>query len=520
MTGVVYTRDVENNLPYYVVMYNDADACIPSVGDGNHTVYIAKNTGREFLSDGLVSLISAVKKIEKETKTDELNIEFRIGDNAEPEIVNVKPLDMVKSKNKAMPDKEFRDTKALAKCSYLDKVEILSDRAFCNPIGVLGTDPRPLDYSLFNEMHMATIWSSGRSMLGYQAVEQNLMQKIGNRPYISVNCIFDGLTPANLPQQFRYRLNQLYERKLREDNTLHYKLEYDVIYNVYDFNIDQRLKKLENEDFSEDEISLLRRSLFKITNNTISRYDRMIADDEEVLRELFKIRSEISCYNPLQETNVLKLYKYLSELMSAIKKYGTLQFARHDRCMFMAKIMCKSLVDRGLVSVQDMAVYMNGITVVKPDIMLGAYDIRNDEYRQSRSGNMQTSIEEDLAKLDSRIKLDKAVIDKAIKEAGFTFTYEQFDSFIKKSINYREKIILEYRSVLCLILDIIVRVGDLLGIAREDMSYLEIDELLSYHSRDSYIQIIEQRRNMYHAYSYLILPDVIFGVGDIDVIEK
>ena len=61
--------------------------------------------------------------------------------------------------------------------------------------------------------------------------------------------------------------------------------------------------------------------------------------------------------------------------------------------------------------------------------------------------------------------------------------------------------------------------GDILGIAREDMSYLEIQDLLSYHSRDSYIQIIEMRRNMYHANRYLMLPEVIFDVGDIDVVD-
>ena len=74
-------------------------------------------------------------------------------------------------------------------------------------------------------------------------------------------------------------------------------------------------------------------------------------------------------------------------------------------------------------------------------------------------------------------------------------------------------------SSISLILDMIAVVGELHGIDREDMSYLEIQELISYHSRDSYIQIIQSRRDMYHAYSYLVLPDLIFDVGDIDVIE-
>ena len=77
----------------------------------------------------------------------------------------------------------------------------------------------------------------------------------------------------------------------------------------------------------------------------------------------------------------------------------------------------------------------------------------------------------------------------------------------------------ECKKSLSLILDMITHLGEILGIAKEDLSYLEIQDLLSYHSRDSYIQIIESRRNMYHANMYLVLPDVIFGVGDMDVID-
>ncbi len=46
----------------------------------------------------------------------------------------------------------------------------------------------------------------------------------------------------------------------------------------------------------------------------------------------------------------------------------------------------------------------------------------------------------------------------------------------------------EFTKSLSLMLDVIVKLGEVMAIPREDMSYLEIQDLLSYHSRDSYIQ--------------------------------
>ena len=46
-----------------------------------------------------------------------------------------------------------------------------------------------------------------------------------------------------------------------------------------------------------------------------------------------------------------------------------------------------------------------------------------------------------------------------------------------------------------------------------------LPDFLSYHSRDAYMGMIEERRNVYHSYCSLMLPNLIRGVGDIDVID-
>ena len=115
--------------------------------------------------------------------------------------------------------------------------------------------------------------------------------------------------------------------------------------------------------------------------------------------------------------------------------------------------------------------------------------------------------------------LDENVLSQALKDIGFDIRPSDFISLVSDMKKNKAYFRFEFIKSVSLILDMIVVVGNLHGIDREDMSYLEIQELISYHSRDSYIQIIQSRRDMYHAYSYLVLPELIFNVGDIDVIE-
>jgi hypothetical protein len=182
---------------------------------------------------------------------------------------------------------------------------------------------------------------------------------------------------------------------------------------------------------------------------------------------------------------------------------------------------CRTLVEKGYVSKEDMLAFIeaaipgrNVIKQLSDEESKSVYDIRNDEIRFRKDKDATRKSCANAADL-----LDKAVIEKALKTAGFEFTADEFINYIMTAMQNREYFKEDFLKSLGMLLDIIRRLGDLHGIAREDMSYLEIQELLSYHSRDAYIHIIEERRNMYHAYSHLLLPEVIFNVGDIDVIE-
>lgn len=545
ISGVCFTRDIFYNRPYYMITYYDNEDA--ALTDGNKVVktrWIAKNVSREFVDLRFLKVIENVRKIEASYPDAEaLDIEFSVSKDERVEIIQVKPFVEVSNRSGIMSDRDFIDTKAFAKCSYLDKSHILSDTAYENPALTIGNNPRPLDYSLYRELITAKIWNEAIRELGYTAVDDEVMQKIGNKPYISVSCCFDAFTPKAVDEQLRYKLTEYYGEKLKNNKSAHAQIEYEIIYNTYDFNIEDRLGELAEHGFTEAEIQTLKNSLHEVTGYTLRHYDGMCSEDMNSIETMVNLRHEIRNQHPLQENNVMKLYKYISELLDSIKKYGTPQFVRQERCAVMAECFCRSLVDKGYFTQTEMDAFKSSISTVKVEFerdyrryangimsreefnkLYGhlrpeTYDIRTDCYRNMDSEAVVAELEAEANMTGEARLLDTDKLKQAIADAEFNITPEKLMDFIIRSTKNKEYFRFEFTKSLSLILEIIIKLGDKLGIAREDMSYLEIQDLLSYHSRDSYIQIIEQRRDMYHANTYLILPEVIFAVGDIDVID-
>lgn len=333
LSGVVFTRDIIHNRPYYMITYDD-NGSTDSVtsGQGGKTKWIAKNVSREFVDERFLKLLQAVRELERTFYCVEaLDIEFAVNRQEQVIIFQVRPLAAVIGHPRIMSDRDFIDTKAYAKCSYLDKSHILSDMAYWNPAEIIGTNPRPLDYSLYRELITAGIWNEGLDVLGYEQVGDELMQKIGNKPYISVNYTFLGLTPKGLEKSLKDKLFCYYEEQLRADKTAHDKIEFEIVLNAYDFMTEQKLKAYKEHGFTDAEIGQLKDALFELTSQIIYHYDGQCKADMESLARLTNLRHEIRRHAPLSETNIMKLYKYVEELLDSIREHGTPQFSRQAR---------------------------------------------------------------------------------------------------------------------------------------------------------------------------------------------
>ncbi len=544
MCGVCYTRDIYYGRPYYMVVYNYLDEMRDDKAQTkSRTKWIANNVSREFLDESFMSLIFAARDLEKAIEIQEFSIEFGIDADDNIIVYQVKPMDRLVGSHILMTDREFSDTKAFAKCNYLDTHHIMSHHAYWNPSKMIGSEPRPLDYSLFKGILTSGIWGETVEQLGYQNAEGSLMHRVGNKPYVSIDCLFNALIPAGMDRILRDKIFNYYEKSLTDNRRKHRKVDSAVVFGSYNFSTARRLRKLSHYGFSQEEIDSFGESLLQLTENIINSYEELHDQDTEALTKLMITRRRVRELKPQEETNSMKLYSYVSELIEAMRTYCSPGYTRQERCEFIAKGFCNSLVHEKYLTRDDIDAFRMSLDTVsscfKKDfedyisgklcwedfdgkyghLRISICDIRAHSYRKLYS-NLETI--RDYENTDTRRMskaLDRDVIVKALEESKLNVEPDKLINFINGASELADSYRFEYAKSIGLLLDIIARLGELIGIDKEDMSYLEIQDLDAYHSRDSYVMTIEARRNMYHAYSYLVLPDVIINVGDMDVID-
>jgi len=98
--------------------------------------------------------------------------------------------------------------------------------------------------------------------------------------------------------------------------------------------------------------------------------------------------------------------------------------------------------------------------------------------------------------------------------------------FIRNSIEWREIIKFEYTKNLSMALELIAKLGETLGFSREDMSYLDIDTILSSKDLDDELKkeiwscVVASRRKRYVIQEKLSLPPLIFSSEDFSYITS
>lgn len=552
ISGVIYTRDIIFDRPYYMVNYcDDGTNRTITGGVGDKNMWIARNVSREFLSEKFYKLIDAIREIEKiYDEREVLTVEFSIDNNDCIIIYQVSVVDTCIGNKKSITDHEFMDTKAFAKCNYLDNNQILSEHAYFSLSDIIGSNPRPLDYTLLRVLITSKIWNESLVKLGYSNVDDEIMVKVGNKPYISVNNTYRCLIPGGLDNSLKDKLLIFFEDKIKEEGKGDVAIENGNTFGIYNCTTDSKIERLKDNGFTDEECKKIAKELLGVTKNIICDYDRILEEEDRALEELVSLRHEIRANSPLTETNSMKLYGYITKLFELIKKNISPQYTRHSRSYAIAKSILLSMVEKGYFSYEQVLSYVRSIPNVMSDFVVD-YDkycmgkLPLDEFL-AKYGHLRVEIfnlrtecykkvyTEDFTKkpilkngdnlsIGSRTseinRIDADTVQSALDKASFGIDAECFLHFVEATIQNKEKYVFEFTKSLGLMLDIIIRLGETLGIAREDMSYLEIQDLLSYHSRDTYIQMISERRNMYYANTNLILPGTIYGVGDIDVIS-
>ena len=197
---------------------------------------------------------------------------------------------------------------------------MLSDMAFWNPSEIIGSNPRPLDYSLYRRIITHRAWNEGLRPLGYCPLEEDLMYQVGNKPYINLNYSFYSLIPDSLPEDLKKRLVVYYRERLQEDLSAHDKIEFEIVFSCYDFMTEENSRKLLLHGFTEEERKQIVAEVKRLTMDAVLKHNAILSQDKGSLSILEFTRMEIEKIGE-NCNNAKELIETVKWLLEAITRY-------------------------------------------------------------------------------------------------------------------------------------------------------------------------------------------------------
>ena len=571
VSGVVFTRNIETNTPYYMINYDDTTNRTDTVTGGltGKKIEIFREIPIEKVPVRWRKLIEAVQEIEDLLSGLVLDIEFAITKNDDVVIFQVRPL-AANSKFYSLDDNHISKNIENACSIFLNCQDCtgkrhsvyLSDMAFWNPAEIIGDRSNHLDYSLYNHLILKTNWNEGLVPLGYTKVDEGLMTFIASKAYINIHHSFLSLLPADLHENLKTKLLNFYNDILKNNPGFHDKIEFEIVHNCFVFTFDKKAEELQQNGFTSQEIDVLKSSLINLTTTVISGSEKIISSDLKDIESLYLKLNEVQEHFEKNKT-WLRALTVAYRLIKDCKKLGTTQFSRVARMAFIGKSLLQSAKDIGAVDSNDYEVFMSSIPTVATDLKNsfdllkgkkltydefinryghlrpGTYDITKLPYSKNpdylpitvNKGKLKQTIFKENA---VQSKINSALSDRMRQQMtrvcssfGLGVDGEEVLRFVKTAIKQREYMKFVFTRHLSVALELIAFAGQELGFAREDLSHLDYNTLMIMVKSDSctkdemtdiWRKIISARKEEKMINLLVSLPPLIFSVSDFMVI--
>jgi glutamine kinase len=555
-SGVVFSRSLDLGSPYYIINYEEGTSTT-GVTQGliNNSIRIHRNIDSIQLLKKWRFLLKSIREIEILLQNTKLDIEFGIKTDYTIVIFQVRPLTSLKSKTildnsitKVIIQNKKKFLNLQISKNLLGSHTIFSDMSDWNPAEIIGDNPNLLDYSLYNYLIMTDAWHKGRKTLGYQKLNNSLMVKFGNKPYVDLRASLNSLLPENIPLKLRKKLIYFYLNQIKENPSLHDKIEFDILFTCYDFEIKHRLKLLKKSGFTDIEILKLNSCLISFTNNIIDQFPQILDNTKKSIETLTVQRKNIESQLSDRSLKSKQLIKMASQLLKDCIKFGTIPFSTIARVGFIGSILLKSIITFSKLNPSTYDKFLNSISTPLSEIQQDLLDYSTgkfskslflDKYGHLRPGtyditalryDMNNTFFEDIKFHKPKSSSSNSIINNTkllqkIKKSPLNFDSVDFFSFVKNSLEQREFLKFEFTKNLSLSLEIIARAASQLGFSRTDLTFLEITDILKLLDFDNekliryWNQKIIKNKKTHNLNNMLILPPLIISKHDFEYIQ-
>ena len=514
LSGVISTRDSDTSAPYYRIEYDESSATdlVTRGAEGHKTILFHRHSPRELIGpDWVRRVLDASSELERFWSLTPLHIEFAQTNDGKIQILQVRPISCREQRGRgheagtiaALRKLEISLVKhSRRRNGVAGSTTILGQMPDWNPGELIGSTPRPLAVSLFRRLITDSVWQEARSTMGYRPVPDTpLMVVLAGRPYVDVRASFNSFLPAGLRSLDEDAVVDAWLDRLRQYPEYHDKIEFQVAQTVLDFSFEQDYQRRYEGTLSHRSFVAYSEQVRSLTNCNVSLGTS--ASLAEALRKVRKLEQAQSC----RESTIRPSLSFAFRLLRECRLLGTLPFAIVARHAFIAESILRSAMRRSALSRErldqfrrswstvgrnvgyDLARVMHGeVDTVSflgkyGHLRPGSFDILSPRYDQRPdlfAGNtVPPSTFE--SEWDCFVSTPKEIvhIERLIREARLTFRAEELFRYSATAVTAREHAKFVFSRHLSDALESIAGWGKGVGLSRQQLSYLTVEEMES-----------------------------------------